>query len=118
MNKSELIEFEKMIWEDYSAGKISAPIHLSGGNEEELINIFENIKKDDWVFASYRNHYHALLKNMPHEELKKRIVDGQSMHIMSKEHKLYTTSIVGAQMPIALGTALALKLKKSEERVY
>jgi len=118
MNKEDLINFEKEIEEIYSKGKIKAPIHLCGGNEEQLIEIFKEINKEDWIFLSYRNHYHALLKGLEPEILKKKIIEGGSMHIMDKKNKIFSTSIVGGQLPIALGTALALKRKKSNNRVY
>ena len=62
MNKKDLIAFEKKVQEAYEAGEIRAPVHLSGNNEEQLIKIFKKIKKNDWVFSTWRNHYHALLK--------------------------------------------------------
>ena len=44
-SKNDLIEFEKEIAELYNNAKIKAPIHLSGNNETQLINIFKKIKK-------------------------------------------------------------------------
>lgn len=118
INKQELIDFEKDIEQTYSEGKIMAPIHLCGGNEDQLIEIFKEIKKEDWIFSSYRNHYHALLKGMSPEVLKEKIIRGHSMHIMDKENKIFSSSIVGGQLPIALGTAIALKKKNSNGKVY
>jgi len=118
MNKQEMIEFEKEIGSIYNQGKIRGPIHLSGGNEDNVIEIFKNIKSNDWVFSSYRNHYHCLLKGMNPEKLKQEIIQGDSMHIMSKEHKIYTSSIVCSQIPIALGAALGIKLAGKQDRVY
>ncbi len=117
-SKEELITFEERISELYKNGKIRAPVHLAKNNEEKLIKIFQNIKKDDWIFCSYRNHYHALLKGISAEWLEQEIIDGHSMHIMNKEHKFYTSSIVPGHLPIALGTALALKLKNSPNHVW
>jgi hypothetical protein len=118
MEKKDLIEFEKEIADLYYTGKIKAPIHLSGGNEENLIEIFKDIKENDWIFSNYRNHYHALLKGMEPELLKNEIIAGNSMHIMNKKYKIYTSSIVSGQLPIALGTALAIKLNGKRDRVY
>ena len=47
---NELREFETKIAKDYNDAKIRGPIHLSHGNENQLIKIFEYIDKDDWVF--------------------------------------------------------------------
>ena len=42
-------------------GKIPYPIHLSKGNEKQLVKIFRYISNNDWVCSSWRNHAHALL---------------------------------------------------------
>ena len=39
--KEELIQFEKDIKQMYLDGKLRSPLHLSGGNEDELIEIFK-----------------------------------------------------------------------------
>lgn len=115
---SDLIEFENQIAKEYENGKIANPIHLSGtGHEEALINIFKEIKKEDWVFSTHRNHYHVLLKSQDQDWVRKQIYKS-SMHINSKKHKIFTSAIVGGNLPIALGVALALKLKGKKDKVY
>ena len=114
----DLINFEEEIKELYEKGKIKAPIHLSGNNEKELIKIFKKIKKKDWVFSTWRNHYHALLKGIPKSKLKKMIIEGRSMGINSIDHKFYSSSIVGGIIPIALGTAMAIKREKTKQKVW
>lgn len=118
LSKNELIAFEDKISKIYSEGRIHAPIHLSRGNEEPLMEIFEDVKEGDWVFSTWRNHYHALLKGIPEDWLEKEIVAGHSMHINNKKHKFYSSSIVGGSLPVALGVAMALKRKGSENRVW
>ena len=113
-NKQFLIDFETEVKEIYESGKIKAPVHLSGGNEEQLIKIFEDVNKDDWVFSSWRNHYHALLHGIPRDTLMDLIVRGKSMSVYSKEPKFYSSAIVGGIVPIALGTAKALKMKQDD----
>ena len=118
MNKQDLIDFEKRVQEVYEAGEIRAPVHLSGNNEDQLIKIFEKIDKDDWVFSSWRNHYHALLHGFDSEELFNLIKEGRSMGINSVERKFYSSSIVGGTLPIALGVAQSIKLKKETNKVW
>jgi pyruvate dehydrogenase E1 component alpha subunit len=118
INKKDLINFELDIKKIYESGKIKAPIHLSGNNEDSLINIFRKIKKNDWVFSTWRNHYHALLKGIPIDWLKKEIVDGRSMGINNIKYKFYSSAIVAGTIPIALGVAKALKLKKKNHKVW
>ena len=118
MNKQDLIDFEKRVQKVYEAGEINAPVHLSGNNEDQLIEIFKKIDKDDWVFSSWRNHYHALLHGFDPEELFNLIKEGRSMGINSVKHKFYSSSIVGGSLPIALGVAQSIKLKKETSKVW
>ena len=118
MHKKDLINFEKRVQKVYEAGEIKAPVHLSGNNEDQLIEIFKKIDKDDWVFSSWRNHYHALLHGFDPEELFNLIKEGRSMGINSVKHKFYSSSIVGGILPIALGVAQSIKLKKETNRVW
>ena len=114
MDKQFLIDFETEVKERYEAGEITAPVHLSSNNEEQLIKIFEDVNEDDWVFSSWRNHYHALLHGIPRDTLMDLIVRGRSMSIHSKEPKFYSSSIVGGSISIALGAAKALKVKQDD----
>jgi len=119
MNKQKLINFELDIKKVYESGKIKAPIHLSGNNEDQLIKIFKKINnKNDWVLSTWRNHYHALLKGIPADWLKKQIIKGRSMGIINKKYKFYSSAIVGGIIPIALGLAKSIKLKKEKSKVW
>jgi len=119
MNKKQLIDFENDIAETFNQGKIRAPIHLYSGNENFLINFFKKyIKKNDWVFCSWRSHYQCLLKGVPPKRLKKEILEGKSISLCFPEYKIYSSAIVGGVLPIAVGMALSLKRKKSRNKVY
>ena len=65
----ELIAFESKVRDAYEAGQIKGPIHLAKNNEEQLIEIFQYIHKDDWVFVPWRNHYQALLHGVDKDKL-------------------------------------------------
>jgi len=114
----DLIAFEKDIAELFAAKKVRGPIHLSGGNEEQLIDIFKNIDRADWIFCSYRSHYAALLHGIDPKWIKARIIEGHSMNLMNAEHHFFTSAIVGGILPIAVGTAAALKRKESKKKVW
>ena len=118
IDKQFLIDFETEVKERYEAGEIKAPVHLSSNNEEELIKIFKDVKKDDWVFSSWRNHYHALLHGIPRDTLMDLIVRGKSMSVYSDKPKFYSSSIVGGTIPIALGVAQSLKIKGGKNKVW
>lgn len=120
MTKKRLIDFENKIVDLFHAGKIPFPIHLSGcGNEEWLINYFdEKVSKNDWVFSTWRSHYHALLKGVSEKKLEAKILNGQSMHIMDKDTKFFCSSIVAGGCPIAVGVALAIKRSGKNHHVH
>jgi pyruvate dehydrogenase E1 component alpha subunit len=113
-----LIGFEKTIADHWESGRIRGPIHLSGGNESELIEIFKRVKKDDWVFSTWRSHYHALLKGIPSEWLEEEIVAGRSITIVNKDEKFYSSAIVAGTIPIAVGAAMANKQMGNGEHVW
>ena len=118
LNKTRLINFEKKVIDFYEKKKIHAPIHLSGNNEEKLIKIFTKIKKSDWVISDWRNHYHALLHGIPEKVLLNKIIDGNSMHIISKKPNFYSSSIVAGGISIGLGIALGIKKLKKKNKVW
>ena len=107
MTPAELIAFEADIAREFDAGNIHAPVHLSGGNEQQLIDIFLDVKPTDWVCSTHRSHYHALLKGIPPAEVKRQIMAGRSMFISSPEHRFISSAIVGGMLPIACGLAYA-----------
>jgi pyruvate dehydrogenase E1 component alpha subunit len=117
-DKAGLIQFERKMADHWEAGKVTGPIHLSGGNEDQLIEIFKYIKKTDWVFSTWRSHYHALLKGVPSEWLEQEILDGRSITIVNKEERFYSSAIVGAIIPIATGVAMANKRDGKNEKVW
>jgi len=116
--REDLIQFEDDIVQMYREGKIKAPLHLSGGNEFEIIEIFKEVHQDDFIFTTYRSHYHALLKGMPRQRLIDWIVDCKSIHVMDSENKIFSSAIVAATISIALGYALSVRMRNSNEHVW
>ena len=118
LSAQELIDFEDDIISHWENGEIRGPIHLSNGNEEQLIKIFNKIAVEDWVFSTWRSHYHALLHGVEPSVLKQKILDGKSITIVDKECKFYSSAIVTGTLPISLGVAKALKQKNSKDKVW
>lgn len=114
----DLIDFEDDIIKHWEAGEIRGPIHLSNGNEKELIKIFEKIGIHDWVFSTWRSHYHALLHGVTPNVLKEKILDGKSITIVDKESKFYSSAIVTGTLPIALGVAKSIKYNGGDDKVW
>lgn len=119
ITKEELINFESEIATLFNSAKIRAPIHLYSGNEEQIMQVFKNVDVEkDWVCCTWRNHYQALLKGVPQDYLKEKIMQGKSMVMNLPEYKFICSSIVGGIPSVATGIALAAKLKGSGERVW
>lgn len=117
-SKDYMINFENDIVENWESGKIRGPVHLSNGNEEELIEIGKRIKLNDWIFSTWRSHYHALIKDIPTKWIKSEILNGRSITIINKEHNFYSSAIVNSTLPIAVGVALSNKMKNNDEIVW
>jgi pyruvate dehydrogenase E1 component alpha subunit len=119
MNKQDLIDFETDIGETFNRGEIRAPIHLYAGSEDQIMRVFEKIDVEkDWICCTWRNHYQALLKNIPPDVIKERIMSGKSMVMNLPEYKFVCSSIVGGIPSIATGLALAAKLRGTDEHVW
>lgn len=114
----ELISFEKRIVDLFEDAMIPHPIHLSGGNEEELIRIFREIRKGDYIFSTHRNHYHYLLAGGDPDTLVGLILAGNSMHVYDRERHFLTTAIVAGGPAIAAGVAFGLKRQGSKASVW
>src|SRR6185437_16186857 len=97
---------------------IQEPVHLDGGNEEQLIELFDKINERDWVFGAWRQHYHCLLKGVPPAVLKAEILAGRSIALCFPEQRIFSSAIVAGICPIALGVALAIKRDGGDEHVW
>ena len=120
LSVNELIEFENDIADCFNQAKIKAPVHLQHGNEEQIIKIFQdfNIGHDDWVFGTWRSHYHCLLKGVPQEDLKNAILKCRSISLCFKDYKIFCSGIVTGTLSIAVGTALSIKRQGLNHKVY
>ena len=114
----KLIRFEERIVEHWENAKIRGPIHLSNGNEEQLIEVFKRISENDWVFSTWRSHYHWLLKGISADYAEELILEGKSITLCDIDYKFYASAIVGGTLSIALGVAKGIKDKGSDEKVF
>jgi len=113
-----LIDFEDSIVSLWENAKIRGPVHLSNGNETELIEIFKRIETTDWVFSTWRSHYHALLKGISPEWITEEILKGKSISVCNINEQFYSSAIVGGTLSIALGVAQQIKRTNGTEKVW
>lgn len=113
-----LIAFEAEIAELFNAAKIRSPIHLYYGNEDKLIEIFREVREDDWVMCSWRSHYQCLLKGVPPEKLLEEIIANRSISLCFPKQRIVSSAIVGGILPIAVGVAMGIKRSGGKNRVH
>jgi TPP-dependent pyruvate/acetoin dehydrogenase alpha subunit len=113
-----LIEFETRIARLFDSGEIPHPVHLASGNEQNLLDIFEGINDEDWIFCSWRSHYHALLKGVDETQLETAIKSGKSIALCFPKNRFYSSAIVAGQIAMAVGVAKAISTSNSSEHVW
>ena len=113
--------FEEKAAELYSIGKIRGFLHLYIGEEAVAVGAMQSLTADDNIVATYREHGQALARGMPMSSLMAEMYGkangcsrghGGSMHFFDKSRRFFGGyAIVGGGLPIAVGLALADKLK-------
>ena len=116
--EQSLVQFEQKVVEAFNAGEIRAPVHLYGGNECEMLAVFEDIMEEDWVFCSWRSHYQCLLKGVPDDLVFEEILAGRSISLCFPEYRVFSSAIVGGVLPIATGVAVSIKRNLGVNMVY
>lgn len=116
--RESLIAFEDRVKAEWEDGNLPSLVHLCGGNEDQLLAIFADIRPQDWVFASHRAHYHALLKGFSHGEVMQHILSDRSMFMFSREHRFYQSAILAGNCGIAVGVAMAIKERGEDAHVH
>jgi acetoin:2,6-dichlorophenolindophenol oxidoreductase subunit alpha len=106
--------------------KIQCPVHLCTGQEAVAVGVCANLYQNDFVFSHYRCHGHYLAKGGSLKALFAEIFgketgcakgQGGSMHLIDAKHGFIGASaIVAGQIPVAVGAALAFKMR-NEKRV-
>jgi TPP-dependent pyruvate/acetoin dehydrogenase alpha subunit len=113
-----IVAFENEIAGLFKEGKIRAPIHLRSGCERQLIDIFQKVRSEDWIFSYWASHIHCLLKGVSPAELKQAILEGKSISLCFPKQNIYCSGIVGSLAGVAVGTAWGLKKQNKPGTVY
>ena len=118
LTKEDLRNFELEIFNLFKEKKIKSPIHLRGGNEEILIELFKQIKHEDYCFFTWTSHLECLLKGVPKEQVRDAILRNKSIALTFKDYNIISSAIVGGNAPIAVGTALGIKMNNENKHVW
>ena len=114
----DLQSFEKEIFALFQNGKIKSPIHLRTGNEQQLIEIFKDIKEEDFCLFTWASHLECLLKGVPMEKVRSAILNNKSICLSFKENNIISSAIVGGNAPLAVGMAMAFKRQNKSRKVW
>jgi TPP-dependent pyruvate/acetoin dehydrogenase alpha subunit len=119
----ECRKFEVRAQELFFEGLVRGTTHLGVGQEAVAAGFGAAMREDDYSFATYRGHNHALARGTSmaglYAELFGRATGlmggkGGSMHITSAaDNMMGSYAIVGAHLPIALGAAWSAQYRKS-----
>ena len=116
---------EKAAYDLFLAGMVKGTTHLASGHEAVAVGASAALRPDDYVFATYRGHHHAMARGASPEaclaELMSRATGlnkakGGSMHLThAAGNMLGSYAIVGAHLPMAVGAAWSARLRGSEQ---
>ena len=111
--------FEERVGQLARADEALGLIHLSIGQEAVAAAVCSQLRDDDAVYSGHRAHGHAIAKGAPLERVLAELMGrdtglcrglGGSMHLVDVEHGFMgATGVVGGNIPIALGSALAAR---------
>jgi pyruvate dehydrogenase E1 component alpha subunit len=117
--------FEERAGEAYAQGKIGGFCHLYIGQEAVATGTIAALRADDYLFAAYREHAHALVRGTPARAVMAELFGkatgcshgkGGSMHLFDVPRGfLGGHAIVGSHIPIAAGAAFAIKYRGTDQ---
>ncbi len=117
--------FEERAGEMYARAKIGGFLHLSIGEEATIVGSARALREDDYLVSTYRSHGDALARGTPPDRVMAELFGkrdgcskghGGSMHMFDAERRFMGGyGIVGGNLPIAAGIALACDQRGSDE---
>ncbi len=120
-------EFEGEAERQYKAARIGGYCHLSSGQEATTVGAVEAMTRTDLLIVGYRCHGFAIARGVPPGQVMAELFGrrdgcahgrGGSMHMLDVERNfLGGWGIVGGQVPIATGLALAIERERRGDAV-
>ncbi|OPG09617.1 pyruvate dehydrogenase (acetyl-transferring) E1 component subunit alpha [Streptomyces sp. GKU 895] len=112
---------EKAAHDLFLQGLVKGTTHLAAGHEAIAVGASAALRADDYVFATYRGHHHAMARGAGPEECLAELMSratglcgakGGSMHLTkAATGMLGSYAIVGAHLPMAAGAAWSALLR-------
>jgi acetoin:2,6-dichlorophenolindophenol oxidoreductase subunit alpha len=114
---------EKAAYDLFMTGLVKGTTHLAAGHEAVAVGASAALRPDDYVFATYRGHHHAMARGATAEECLAELMSratgickakGGSMHLTKADKgMLGSYAIVGAHLPMAVGAAWSARMRGS-----
>ena len=121
----EIRTFEEKVQFLFLEGKMPGTIHQYIGMEACAVGVCSTLKEGDIIGSTHRPHGHAIARGIPVREIMAELYGkttgcckgkGGSMHIGDiKRGMLPAIAIVGGNIPVVVGMALAFKLKGEDK---
>ncbi|MFE7797564.1 pyruvate dehydrogenase (acetyl-transferring) E1 component subunit alpha [Nocardia sp. NPDC057440] len=119
--------FEERAAQGYSQAKIGGYCHLNLGEEATVVGLGAAMRPTDYLFTNYREHGYALAKGIEPGRVMAELYGrttgtskgwGGSMHMFDTATRLLGGyGIVGGQLPLAVGAALAIDYRGEDDVV-
>ena len=119
--------FEERAARAYTEALVGGYCHLNLGEEAAVVGLMSALRPTDYLFTNYREHGYALMRGIDPNRVMAELygrVDGVSkgwggsMHMFDVTHRLLGGyGIVGGQLPLATGAALAIDYKNENDVV-
>ncbi len=116
--------FEERVGRLKRADEVHGLVHLSVGQEGVAAGVCTQLRDDDAVYSGHRAHGHAIARGAPLDRMLAELMGrdgglcrglGGSMHLVDVEHGFMgATGVVGGNIPVALGSALAARLRRDD----
>jgi acetoin:2,6-dichlorophenolindophenol oxidoreductase subunit alpha len=116
---------EKAAHDAFLAGLVKGTTHLAAGHEAVAVGASAALRPDDYVFATYRGHHHAMARGASPVECLAELMSkatgvckakGGSMHLTkASAGMLGSYAIVGAHLPMAAGAAWSAQLRGTSQ---
>src|SRR2546426_9109777 len=120
--------FEERAQEQYTKAKIGGYCHLNIGEEATVVGGVLALKRNDYIFTSYREHGHAIARGIDPKAVMAELFGketgtshgrGGSMHMFDANLRFMGGyGIVGGHLPLAVGGAWAVKYQKQKDVVF
>jgi len=116
---------EKAAFDLFMSGLVKGTTHLAAGHEAVAVGTSAALRPDDYVWATYRGHHHAMARGLSAEACLAELMSkatgscqgkGGSMHLTHAQGNMMGSyAIIGSHLPMAVGSAWSSVLRRTDQ---